>query len=62
MKTEIKILIGKKSTRTAFGKIGSCKGMYSGGFNNYRYGVKGLFSIGYYQGWGSFKDSTNAFN
>jgi hypothetical protein len=62
MNREFKILIGKKSTKTSFGIIGCSHGASWGGYINYRYGIKGLFAIGYYKGWGEMKESTNAFN
>lgn len=59
---KFKILLGKKSTKTWFGLIGCSHGANYGGYDNYRYGIKGIISIGIYQGWGYFKESTDAFN
>ena len=37
---------------SGFGKRGSGSGMYSGGFNYYVYGIKGIFGVTYYKAWG----------
>ena len=62
MKRTIVILIGKDSTRTAWGRIGCSHGASWGGYNNYRYGIKGFVSLGIYEGWGECRESTYAFN
>lgn len=61
-KTKLRLLTGKKSKRTYWGLIGCSHGDRFGGYDNYRYGIKGFFSIGYYVGWGIYKEATNAFN
>jgi hypothetical protein len=50
--TKTKLLFGNKSKYTYFGKKGCAKGMYSGGFNWYVYGIKGLIAITRYEAWG----------
>lgn len=49
---KIKLLIGKQSKHTHFGKFGSSKGMYTGGHNYWIYGIKGLLAITKYEAWG----------
>jgi hypothetical protein len=56
-----KFLIGNKSTITAFGRIGCSHGASWGGYNNYRYGIKGIISLAIYKGWGECKKPYNAF-
>jgi hypothetical protein len=53
MKTR-KILLGKKSHRTSFGLIGCSHGASYGGYNNYYYGIKGVFAFCIYEGWRQF--------
>lgn len=50
--SKTKILFGKKSRFTYFGRRGHSKGMYTGGFDWYVYGVKGIFAITKYIAWG----------
>ena len=51
--SKTKILFGKYA-ETGFGKKGSGKGMYSGGFNYYVYGLWPFISITHYTAWGNF--------
>lgn len=60
-KKTVRILIGKKSTRTAWRRIGCSHGASWGGYNNYRYGIKGIIAIGIYEGWGECREPRNAF-
>ena len=55
MKRTIKILKGKKMYATWFGLRNQAKGMYSGGFKRYLFGVKYIFGIEIEYAWGSFK-------
>ena len=44
-KRNIKVLIGKKMYGSGFGLRNSAKGMYTGGFNRYLFGLKYIFGI-----------------
>lgn len=52
MASKTKIVFGKNSKFTYFGKRGSSRGMYSGGFNYWVYGIKGLIALTRYVAWG----------
>ena len=53
-KRTVKILKGKKMYGTWFGLRNQSKGMYSGGFKRYLFGVKYIFGIEIENSWGSF--------
>lgn len=57
--SKTKILFGTKA-KTGWGKAGSSRGMYSGGFDYYIYGLWPFVSITHYSAWGSFcRDNPN---
>lgn len=49
-----KILIGSQMKETYCGQYGKAKGMYTGGFTWYLYGIKGLIGYSFYEAWGDF--------
>ncbi|MGK0447565.1 MAG: hypothetical protein ACJA2M_001342 [Polaribacter sp.] len=49
-----KILIGKKMYGTWFGLRNQSKGMYSGGFERWLFGVKYIFGVEIEITWGSY--------
>ncbi len=51
-----KMSIGKKMTCSGFGKRGSARGMYSGGFTMWIYGLKGIIGLEIYECWGSYNE------
>jgi hypothetical protein len=51
--SKTKIQLGFKA-KTGFGRKGQAKGMYSGGFNYYVYGLWPFISITHYSAWGGF--------
>jgi hypothetical protein len=55
MKRTIKVLKGKKMYGSGFGLRNQVKGMYSGGFKKYLFGVKYIFGIEVEYSWGNFK-------
>jgi|TARA_B110000046_G_C12700703_1_gene276476 hypothetical protein len=55
MKRTIKILKGKKMYATDFGLRNQVKGMYTGGFKRYLFGIKYIFGIEIEYAWGGFK-------
>lgn len=58
--SKTKFLIGSKSKFTYWGKRGAAKGMYSGGFNYWYYGIKGLIAFSKYEAWGDMiRDNPN---
>lgn len=54
--TKIKILKGKQVYGTWFGLRTQCKGMYSGGFKRYLFGIKGIFGVEVMSTWGIYTD------
>ena len=55
MRRTFKILIGKKMYGSCFGLRNQAKGMYTGGFKRYLFGLKYIFGIEIKFLWGSFK-------
>lgn len=55
-KTLRRFVFGKNAKRSAWGRIGCSHGMYSGGYNNYCYCIKGLMAYEVLERWGSFHD------
>ena len=53
-KRTVKVLKGNKMYGTWFGLRNQSKGMYSGGFKRYLFGVKYIFGIEIENSWGSF--------
>ena len=56
-KTQRKIFIGKNAKHTHWGLMGCSHGSNWGGYNNYLYGIKGLFVLQVYVGWGECSNS-----
>jgi hypothetical protein len=55
-KKTYKFLVGKEMPYTIWGRKGCSHGMYSnGGYNNYFYGVKGIFGLNIFEGWGYYR-------
>lgn len=55
-----KILFGAEMKYSGFGLRGHSKGMYSGGFGYYVFGIKGVIGIIKYIAWGDFcRDNPN---
>lgn len=52
--SKTKLLFGSNAHLGGWGRRGSASGMYSGGFNYYVYGIKGLFALTIYFAWGYF--------
>jgi hypothetical protein len=48
------ILLGSDSHHTCFGRLGCSRGASYGSYDNYYYGIKYLFAICVYKGWGDF--------
>lgn len=48
------ILLGSKMTKTAWGRLGMSRGMYSGGYTIWMYGIKGLIGIKIFERWGDY--------
>lgn len=58
--TKTKFLLGSKMKGSGFGRIGCSRGMYSGGFNYYVFGIRGVIGITRYVAWGDFcRDNPN---
>ena len=55
-KRTTKILTGKKMYGTGFGLRNQAKGMYSGGFKRYLFGVKYIFGVEIETTWGAFSE------
>jgi hypothetical protein len=53
---KIKLLFGKKAEHNCFGLFSLSDGVYSGGFKKYIFGIKNLFNLCYFIGWGSYKN------
>lgn len=57
---KIKLSFGSAMKHSGFGLRGCAKGMHSGGFNYYAYGIKNLIGITYYEAWGDMiRDNPN---
>lgn len=60
MATKFKLCIGSEMKFSGFGLRGRAKGMYSGGFNYYVYGIKNIIGVTYYEAWGDMvRDNPN---
>jgi hypothetical protein len=53
-KKTVNILKGKKMYGTGFGLRNQAKGMYTGGFKRYLFGLKYIFGIEVIVSWGEF--------
>lgn len=49
-----RLFLGKKSSITAFGLRGMARGMYSGGYTYWVYGIKGIIGLHILEGYGDF--------
>lgn len=52
--SKTKLVFGSNSKYTYFGLRGHAKGMYSGGFDWYVYGIKGVIGLTIYKAWGDY--------
>ena len=53
-----KIKLGKEAKHTNWGRAGLSRGMYTGGFTRWIYGIKGIISYEVLECWGDFKNMT----
>lgn len=51
-----KLFLGKKALQTKWGQYGKARGMYTGGYTRWVYGIKGIFTFIILERWGQFWD------
>lgn len=51
-----KLFLGKKAKQTNWGQSGKARGMYTGGFTRWVYGIKGIFTFIILERLGQFSD------
>jgi len=53
---QISLLFGSNSWLTNFGLAGCAKGIYTGGYERFYFGIKGLIGLEILEAWGNYRD------